>query len=71
MGSAQSRDSTIVIPYNERAMLLTSYTANSETIYRPNLLGGAVDYDVDLSQSNCGCIAAFYLVSAPGKNSAG
>ena len=36
--------------------------------YRPNLLGGSVEYDVDLSQSNCGCVAAFYLVGAPGKN---
>lgn len=40
-------------------------------IYRPNLLGGSVDYDVNLSSSVCGCIAAFYLVKAPGKNSSG
>lgn len=30
--------------------------------FLPNLLGGSVEYDVDLSQHECGCIAAFYLV---------
>ena len=52
-------------------MLMESPSMDPTKIYRPNLLGGSVDYDVDLSQSNCGCIAAFYLVSAPGKNSSG
>lgn len=39
--------------------------------YKPNLLGGSVEYDVDLSKENCGCVAAFYLVGAPGKNRSG
>jgi len=66
-----SHDKVIDIPYNSRAMLMETNYMDPVKIYRPNLLGGSVDYDVDLSQSNCGCIAAFYLVSAPGKNSSG
>lgn len=36
--------------------------------YTPNLLGGQVEYDMDLSQSSCSCNAALYLVSMPGKD---
>lgn len=46
-----------------------SYDANS--VYRPNLLGGSVQFDVDLSNVGCGCIAAFYLVKMPPKDQNG
>ena len=59
------------MPFNSRAILIESPTVDPNHYYRPNLLGGSVDYDVDLSLSNCGCIAAFYLVGAPGKASNG
>ena len=36
--------------------------------FMPNLLGGKVSFDVDLSQMECGCVAAFYLVRMPAKN---
>ena len=39
--------------------------------YRPNVLGGSVSYDVDLSGQKCGCIAAFYQVRMPGKDQNG
>lgn len=39
--------------------------------FTPNLLGGSIEYDVDLSHHECGCIAAFYLVSMPGKHEDG
>jgi len=35
------------------------------SFFTPNLLGGSVEYDVDLSQMECGCVAAFYLVLSP------
>ena len=39
--------------------------------FKPNLLGGSVEYDVDLSRRNCGCVAAFYLIKMPGVNENG
>ncbi len=39
--------------------------------FKPNLLGGSVEFDVDLSLRNCGCVAAFYLVKMPGYNQLG
>ena len=39
--------------------------------FLPNLKNASVEYDVDLSNHECGCIAAFYLVSMPGRNSSG
>jgi hypothetical protein len=35
------------------------------------MLGGSVEYDVDLAQYNCGCVVDFYLISAPGKDKNG
>jgi len=59
------------MPFNSRAILIETPTVDPNHYYRPNLLGGSLDYDVDLSLSNCGCIAAFYLVKTPGKASNG
>jgi len=35
--------------------------------YTPNLLGGSVEFDVDLSNAGCSCNIAFYLVKMPAK----
>jgi hypothetical protein len=40
-----------------------------DMFYSPNLLGGSINWDMDLSQAGCGCNAAFYMVSMPGYNS--
>ena len=39
--------------------------------FKPNLLGGTVEWDVDLSNHECGCIAAWYTVTMPGKDENG
>ena len=39
--------------------------------YRPNVLGGSVSFNVDLSGQQCGCNAAFYQVRMPGKDQNG
>ena len=31
----------------------------------PNMLGGSVEYDIDLSEVGCGCVAALYTVLMP------
>lgn len=61
----------ITIPYNNRASLFRTQNMDPTQFYKPNLLGGSVEYDVDLSASNCGCVAAFYLVGAPGNDQSG
>ena len=39
---------------------------NNPDYFKPNLLGASVEWDVDLSKHECGCIAAFYTVKMPG-----
>ena len=39
-----------------------------DAYYSPNLLGGSIEYDVDLGGAGCSCNVAFYLVSAPGRD---
>jgi len=61
------------VPSNGRGYISLSSSLNPSNpdYFRPNLLGGSVEYDVDLSHHECGCIAAFYLVSMPGKHEDG
>ena len=46
------------------------YLSNSPTLdtsdyFKPNLLGGSIEFDVDLSQSGCGCLTALYAIVMP------
>ena len=61
------------IPSNGRGYLIeTPYLGGNDPQYfRPNLKNASVEWDVDLSNHGCGCIAAFYLVSMPGVDSSG
>ena len=52
-------------PYNARATLSESPSLDPNGFFKPKLLNGSVEYDVDLSQTNCGCVAAFYTVALP------
>ncbi len=65
--------SDYVTPADGRGYISTSATLDQSnpSYFKPNLLGGSVEWDVDLSNHECGCIAAFYLVSMPGKDAAG
>jgi hypothetical protein len=36
----------------------------SDAFYSPSILGGSIEYDVDLKDVGCGCNAALYLVQA-------
>ena len=71
MDSYKSSGNTITIPYGGRGYLSWTPSLDPTKFFRPNLLGGSVEFDADLSTRNCGCIAALYLVSMPGKNSSG
>ena len=61
----------VLIPEGGRLYFSTTPQLDPETYYKPNLLGGSVEYDVDMSPISCGCNAAFYLVRAPAKDSSG
>ena len=61
------------LPSNGRGYIheTDSLDLSNPQYFTPNLLGGKVEYDIDLSNHECGCIAAFYLVSMPGKHEDG
>jgi hypothetical protein len=52
--------------FNGRAYFSTSQSWDPNAYFKPNLLGGSMEYDVDLSQAGCGCNAAFYMIGMPG-----
>lgn len=71
INSNKSHDSTITIPYNQRGYLSNTPSLDPNQFFRPNLLGGSIEFDVDLTTRNCGCVAALYLVGMPGKDQNG
>ena len=63
----------IKVPSNGRGYIIETPTLDysNPQYFRPNLKNAVVEYDLDLSNHECGCIAAFYTVSMPGKKSDG
>ena len=43
----------------------------TESLLAPKLLGGSMEYDIDLSKVECGCDTAVYLVGGPAMDSDG
>lgn len=56
-----------------RGYLITGPDLNkgSPNFYMPNMVGGTLEYDIDLSKHECGCVATFYQVAMPGKYGSG
>lgn len=57
-------DSEIDVKFNGRAYLTKEDKVDGQ-YYSPSLLGGSLEYDVNLSQSGCSCDAAVYLTKMP------
>jgi hypothetical protein len=57
---------TMDIPHGGRSYLAISDSNGPNNFYGVNLLGGSIEYDVDLSASGCSCNAALYLIRMPG-----
>ena len=70
---SSSSSSDYHVPSNGRGYISESPSLDlsNPDYFTPNLLGGSIEWDVDLSDHECGCIAAFYLVSMPGKHDDG
>ena len=51
--------------FNNRMYLSTSPTIDTAKYFKVNMLGGSLEFDVDLSQSNCGCLTALYTIVMP------
>ena len=69
INNVQAGTPNIQVPSNGRGYLAETpdLDMSNPKYWTPNLLGGSVEYDIDLSNHECGCIAAFYTVMMPGK----
>lgn len=72
-GSGSGNGNEVSLTHNNGLFLAQTnengYSPNMN--YHPNLLGGSIEYDVNLSDVGCSCNAAFYLVGMPGHNPGG
>ena len=58
-------ESDLSFGYNKKMYLSNSPTMDTSEYFTPNMLGGSLTYQVDLSNVGCGCLTAFYAVSMP------
>lgn len=68
-----SKDSDFLCPEGKRGYIHNTPTFDTAKpdYFFPSLLGKKVEWDVDLSKAECGCIHSFYSVSMPGYDEAG
>lgn len=52
--------------FNNRMYLSDSSTVDPNEYSTFNLLGGVLEYDIDLSMVGCSCLTALYTVTMPG-----
>ena len=57
--------------FNGRVYLSNTQMFDKTQYFTPSLLGGSMEYDVDLSQAGCSCNAALYFIGMPAKNQDG
>ena len=50
---------------NQRMYLTTVDKLDTSAYFKPNLLGGSMEFEVDMSQVGCNCVAALYGVRMP------
>ena len=60
IGEDAEGNATIDMHDRDRAYISTSENPDPYSYFKPNLLGGYVTYDVNLSEMPCGCITAIY-----------
>jgi len=48
-----------------------NFDRSNPNFWTPNLLGGSVEWDADMSQHECGCFNTFYTVAMPGRDNGG
>ena len=59
------------IGFNGRTYLSNTEMFDKDQLFTPPLLGGSMEYDVDLSQAGCNCDASVYMIAMPAKNADG
>lgn len=62
---AQTSGSEVTFDYNNRMYLSTQPTLDTSKYFMPNMLGGSLEWDVDLSEVGCGCLTALYAIGMP------
>lgn len=58
---------------NNRGFIMNDpvFDTNKPNFYTPNLLGGSVEWDVNVGEFECGCMNTFYTVKMPSRDYGG
>jgi len=62
---ATASGDSVSFDWNNRMYLSTQPTLSTSAYFKPNLLGGSIEFDVDLNESGCGCLTALYTIVMP------
>ncbi len=60
--SVSADKQSVTIGMNNNLFIQNSPEDGSNNAYKPGIRGGSIEYDVDLSSMDCGCVSGMYLV---------
>jgi len=61
-GNGFAYDKKFSLKNSSTMRLMTTPQMNPNGFYQPSMLGGSIEYDVDLHDVECGCNASLLLV---------
>ena len=62
-----AKDKQFTCEMSERGYLIDDpvFDTKKPNFFKPNLLGGSIEWNVDMSEHECGCMNSFYGVKMP------
>ena len=61
----QADGASVTYEHNQRMYLSTVNKVDTAAYFKPDLLGGSMEFDLDLSQVGCNCVVGLYGVRMP------
>lgn len=59
---AEAEGGRVSVGGNNSLFLRKSADLDEDSVYKPRIRGGSIEYDVQVSGLDCGCVAGAYLV---------
>ena len=53
---------SVTIGHNDMFVFRNQGNSDIDSVFKPTLKGGAIEYSVNLATNDCGCVAGFYAV---------
>lgn len=61
--TATASDGSLFVDDNNNVFMQSQPYDGPDYSFKPLIRGGMIEYDIDMSWNDCGCVSSFYLVA--------